>query len=117
MWSKIGQPEVFAPGAIMMETTASAVPVIPGHRLDAGFSFIVKTRFYVNMLNMLSTSSIYKDKTSVEMKSLIMRAVRETLSDPDFGLGLDNKVKRRLKKSRLSKNSGMSLAEIKKRYY
>ena len=66
---------------------------------------------------MLSSASIYKDKTTIEMKSLVMRAVRETLSDPDFGLELDNTVKRRLKKSRLSKSADVSLSEIKKRYY
>lgn len=52
-----------------------------------------------------------------EMKTFIMRAIQEILSDPDFGLELSEEAKRRLgQASRLRKKS-IPLSEVKKKYY
>lgn len=55
-----------------------------------------------------------------QMRSLIAETVQEILADPDFGLELTAKAKRRLEAARHMMNRGSykttSLEEIKKKY-
>lgn len=55
-------------------------------------------------------------KLNGEIKSLIMRAVHEVLSDPDFGLELSQKARVRLRKARSSKSRGIPFATTKRKY-
>lgn len=51
-----------------------------------------------------------------EVKSLVLQAVGDILSDPDLGLELSKKAKSRLRQSLKSKNN-VPFSEIKRRYY
>lgn len=55
-------------------------------------------------------------KITKEMKTFIVQAICEILSDPDFGLELNEKVKKRLRQALVSKQKTISFLEIKKRY-
>ena len=55
-------------------------------------------------------------KTKSELKALIVQAVYEVLQDPDFGLELTEKVKKRLRAARASEERTIPLLEIKKKY-
>lgn len=47
----------------------------------------------------------------------VLVVLREVIDDPDFGLELTEKAKKRLRKAKSSKRKGVSFSEIKKRYY
>lgn len=51
-----------------------------------------------------------------QAKAFIAQAIRDIMSDPDFGLELTSGAKKRLARARASKRR-VSLAEIKERYY
>ena len=55
-------------------------------------------------------------KLSEEMKMLITQAVRDTLSDPDFGRELTEKARKRLNQARTSRGKTIPFSEIKKKY-
>ena len=53
----------------------------------------------------------------VDVRLLIMQAVQEILSDPDFGLRLTDEAKTRLRKASRSKTARViPFAEIKRKY-
>lgn len=56
-------------------------------------------------------------KIKKELEVSIIRAAYQVLSDPDFGLELDNKAKERLRQSLISKKKTVSFSEIKKKHY
>lgn len=64
----------------------------------------------------MSTIAIPK-KLIVEIKSFIVRAIEEVLNDPDFGLELTERAKRRLRQATGSKRKNIPFSEIKKSYY
>ena len=55
-------------------------------------------------------------KLNKEVKTFIIQVIYEILNDPDFGLELSEKAKKRLRQSLISKQKTISLLEIKKRY-
>ena len=55
-------------------------------------------------------------KLNKEVKTFIVQAIYEILNDPDFGLELSEKAKKRLRQSLISKQKTISFSEIKKRY-
>jgi hypothetical protein len=55
-------------------------------------------------------------KINQKMKIFAVRAIQEVLSDPDFGLALTAKAKKRLKSTNISKGERISFAEILKKY-
>ena len=57
------------------------------------------------------------EKLTPQIKSFILRAIDEVLNDPDFGLELREKAKRRLRQALSSKQKTTPFAEIKKKYY
>lgn len=50
------------------------------------------------------------------LRAYIAESVREVLDDPDFGLELSAKAKRRLKQAQTSSAKGISLETLLKRY-
>jgi hypothetical protein len=64
----------------------------------------------------MNTQTKTKDKLSSTMRASIAEAVRDILEDPDFGLSLRDEVKQRLQKTAKSRQKGISLFEIKRKY-
>ena len=64
----------------------------------------------------MATITIPK-KLNKEVKSFIVQAIYEVLNDPDFGLELNEKAKKRLRRALISKQKTISFSEVKKRYY
>ena len=64
----------------------------------------------------MSTIAITK-KLNKEVKTFIVQAVHEILNDPDFGLELSEKAKKRLRQTSVLKPKAISFTEIKKKYY
>lgn len=62
----------------------------------------------------MSTATLPR-RVEGETKSLIMQAVNEILSDPDFGLELTKEAKARLKKFARDRKT-IPFSEIKKKY-
>jgi len=52
-----------------------------------------------------------------EIKTFIMGAIQEILTDPDFGLELSAEPKRRLGQAPKLRKKAIPLSEIKKKYY
>ena len=52
-----------------------------------------------------------------ELRAFIAQSIREILDDPDFGLELKEVAKKRLRAARKSKGRGISLADVRKKYY
>jgi len=52
-----------------------------------------------------------------EIKTFIIQTVKEVLNDPDFGLELSEKAKKRLHQALISKRKTISFSEIRKKYY
>ena len=61
--------------------------------------------------------TISKKGVRPEVKTLITRAVQEVLYDPDFGLELSERAKKRLSEARMSRQKGISFSEIKRKYF
>lgn len=76
------------------------------------FAFCFLFCYYADM----SATAIPKKLTG-EIKLFIVRAIEEVLSDPDFGLELTERAKRRLRQAAGSKRKNISFSEIKKKYY
>jgi hypothetical protein len=55
-------------------------------------------------------------KINQKMKIFAVRAVQEVLSDPDFGLALTAKAKKRLKSARVLRGEKISFSKILKKY-
>ena len=64
----------------------------------------------------MTTITIPKELTK-EVKTFIIQAVNEVLNDPDFGLELSEKAKKRLRQALISKRKTISFSEIRKKYY
>ena len=64
----------------------------------------------------MATITILKELNK-EVKTFIVQAVNEVLNDPDFGLELSEKAKKRLSQASISKQKTVSFSEIKKKYY
>ena len=56
-------------------------------------------------------------KLTKEVKTFIIQAIYEILNDPDFGLELNKKVQKRLRRALISKQKTILFSEIKKKYY
>ena len=56
-------------------------------------------------------------KLTKEVKTFIIQTVKEVLNDPDFGLELSEKAKKRLHQALISKRKTISFSEIRKKYY
>ena len=56
-------------------------------------------------------------KLEISTKAFIVEAVRDIISDPDFGLKLTKEAERRLRQAQTSKGKISFLSEIKKKYY
>ena len=56
-------------------------------------------------------------KLTKEVKTFIIQTVKEVLNDPDFGLELSEKAKKRLHQALISKRKPISFSEIRKQYY
>jgi len=54
---------------------------------------------------------------STNLKLLVIQTVREILDDPDFGLELTERAKKRLRASRQSNQSGVPFSDVKKGLY
>lgn len=63
----------------------------------------------------MATVTVYK-KLTPQIKSFIVRAIQEVLNDPDFGLELSKKAKKRLRQAAVSKQKTIPFSEIKKSY-
>ena len=63
----------------------------------------------------MATATISK-KITKEMKTFIIQAIYEIISDPDFGLELNEKAKKRIRQALASKQKTISFSEIKKKY-
>lgn len=63
----------------------------------------------------MATVTASKKELTKEIKTFIVRAVNEALSDPDFGLELSENAKKRLRKSSVKRRT-VSFPDIKKRY-
>lgn len=59
---------------------------------------------------------IVPTKTNKELEVSIIRAAYQVLSDPDFGLELSNKAKKRLRQAETGNKKTISFLEIKKKY-
>ncbi len=56
------------------------------------------------------------NKLEPNTKAFIAEAIRDIVSDPDFGLELTEEAQKRLAKARTSRGKTVSLSEIKKKY-
>lgn len=65
----------------------------------------------------MATKTLKRQLANPEIKSFIVRAVQEILADPDFGLELTAKAKKRLKLASKPIKKTISISEIKKKYY
>lgn len=63
----------------------------------------------------MTTITIPK-KITKEVKTFIVQAIYEVLNDPDFGLELSGRVKKRLRQSLISKQKTIPFSEIKRKY-
>ncbi len=59
----------------------------------------------------------FSKKLNKEARVFIVHAVQEILSDPDFGLTVTAKVRKRLQNITIRKQPTISFSEIKKRHY
>jgi len=64
----------------------------------------------------MATTTIPK-KLTKEVKAFVIQTIYEVLNDPDFGLELSGKAKKRLRQALISKQKTIPFSEIKKRYY
>ncbi len=64
----------------------------------------------------MATIIIPKELTK-EVKTFIVQAVNEVLNDPDFGLELSEKARKRLRQALTPKQKTISFSEIKRKYY
>ncbi len=55
-------------------------------------------------------------KTDFALKSLILEAVSNVLSDPDYGLEIKSSFEKKLLSRKKDSSKSVSLAEIKKKY-
>lgn len=56
-------------------------------------------------------------KLNKEVKEFIVQTINEVLNDPDFGLELTERAKKRLRQASLFKQKTVPFSEIKKKYY
>lgn len=65
----------------------------------------------------MTTKTLGRQLVNPEMKTFIMRAIQEVLADPDFGLELSEKAKKRLSQVSKLHRKAVPLYDIKKKYY
>ncbi|MEK9175458.1 MAG: hypothetical protein AAB795_02590 [Patescibacteria group bacterium] len=63
-------------------------------------------------LNTINT----RKKSNIDVKVLVMRAVSEVLSDPDFGLEMRMQAQKRLREANVYYGKTISFSEIKRKY-
>ena len=63
------------------------------------------------------TTKTTKKILSTQEKAFIVTALQEILEDPDFGMELTEKAKKRLERERVSSQETVSLEELKKNYH
>lgn len=71
--------------------------------------------FNCDNIKYMNTITIPK-KLNKEIKTFIVQTVNEVLNDPDLGLELSEKVKKRLRQANVSKQKTVSFSDIKKKY-
>jgi len=65
----------------------------------------------------MAITTITKKELTKEVKTFIVRLVNEILSDPDFGLELSEKAKKRLRQTLAPKQKTISFSKIREKYY
>ena len=65
----------------------------------------------------MATTTIPKKELTKEVKIFIVQAINEVLNDPDFGLELSEKAKKRLRQALTLKKKTISFSEIRGKYY
>ena len=66
----------------------------------------------------MNSVTITKKSLDTKVKPLIMQAIHEVLRDPDFGLELSERAKKRLRKAiKSGQGKGTPFSEIKKKNY
>lgn len=58
-----------------------------------------------------------EQKLGLDTKSFIVHAIKDIVSDPDFGLELSESAKKRLRKEKVLNGKTVPFSEIKKKYY
>ena len=56
-------------------------------------------------------------KLNPTIKVFILRALQEVLNDPDFGLELTERAKKRLRQASGTRQKTIPFSEVKKKYY
>lgn len=56
-------------------------------------------------------------KLEANTKTFIVQAIKDIVSDPDFGLDLTKIAEKRLSRARVGEEKTTTLSEIKKKYY
>ena len=64
----------------------------------------------------MATATLPK-KLNRDLKEFVVQTIYEVLNDPDFGLELNEKVRKRLYIFSTSKKKTVSFSDIKKKYY
>jgi len=64
----------------------------------------------------MTTEILKRQLANPEIKTFIIEAVQEILTDPDFGLGLTARARKRLQLASRPAKKTISLPEIKKKY-
>ena len=64
----------------------------------------------------MTTSTIYK-KLKSELRQFIVETIHQVLDDPDFGMELSERAKKRLEQARKSRKRGIPASEIRRKYY
>ena len=65
----------------------------------------------------MATATQKRDSITPELKAFIAHSIREILDDPDYGLELKESFKKKLRAAQKSKDKGIPLAEIRRKYY
>lgn len=56
-------------------------------------------------------------KLEIDTKAFIVQAVKDIVSDLDFGLSLTKRAEKRLKQAQTRRGKTLSLSEVRKKYY
>jgi hypothetical protein len=79
--------------------------------ITAGGKDLTSSKILLMMDNMIVTT--LGRKATPAVRSIIVQAVQEVLGDPDFGLELSARAKRRLQQERTRKQKTVPFSEIK----
>jgi hypothetical protein len=62
-------------------------------------------------------TTVFSPKINYEIKRLVAEALYDILNDPDFGLELSARAKKRLRRASAPSRRTISFGEIKRKYY